>query len=231
MTLAELGAAVGLTRSTAHRLLAALESEGLISRDSARSTYCLGPAVIALGSQALLSSDLRRTVRPTLVEVAEAFGETTTLEVLIGDEILVLDGIIGRRLVSAVLDTGTRWPVFATSTGRCILAHLPAFHRENLLRLPRPKLTDRTLTGIGQLRAELKRVRKRGYAATVGELGADYAGVAAAFFGPTGEVEGAVCVGGPVTRFSVERIEEIGAKLSEAADQLSMHKPGALRGA
>ncbi|MFP8879985.1 MAG: IclR family transcriptional regulator [Myxococcota bacterium] len=230
MTLAELGAAVGLTRSTAHRLLAALESEGLVTRGRSRSTYCLGPAVIALGSQALLSSDLRRTARPALDELAEAFGETTTLEVLIGDEILVLDGIAGRRLVSAGLDTGTRWPAFATSTGRCILAHLPEFRREYLLHLPRPRLTDKTRTGIRELRAELAVVRKRGFAATFGELGPEYAAVAAAFFGPTGEVEGALCVGGPVTRFTAERVEEIGAKLSKAADQLSTYEPGALRG-
>lgn len=221
MTLAELGAAVGLTRTTAHRLLAALESEGLITRDRSRSSYSLGPAAIALGSQALLSSDLRRTVRPTLDVLAAAFGETTTLEVLIGDEILVLDGVAGRHLVSSVLDTGTRWPVFATSTGRCILAHLPKFQCESLLSLPRSQFTARTETDVGQLRAELDRIRQRGFAATFEELADDYVGVAAEFRGPSGEIEGAVSIGGPASRLTVARVEEMGAMLREVADELS----------
>ena len=231
MSLAELGATVGLTRTTAHRLLAALESEGLVTHDRSRSSYCLGPAVIALGSQALLSSDLRRTVRPTLDSLAQAFGETTTLEVMIGDEILVLDGIAGRHLVSAHLDTGTRWPVFATSTGRSILAHLPESRCESLLRLPRTKFTERTETDPGRLRAELNRIRRRGFAATFQELEMDYVGVAAEFRGPSGEVEGAVSIGGPATRFTVACVEKMGAMLRKAADRLSSRDSSVRHGA
>ena len=224
MNLAELQQSVGLTRTTTHRLLAALVSEGLVTHDQSRGRYCLGPGMIALGSQALLTSDLRRTVRPTLDSIAQACGETTTLEVLVGDQILVLDGIAGRHLVSAVLDIGTRWPLHATSTGRAILAQLPEAELERLLQLPLASFTGETVTDIRQLHAEFARIRQRGFAATFEELAADYVGVAAEFRGPSGEVEGAISIGGPATRFSVERVKALGAQLRAAADQISVHQ-------
>ena len=74
LTLAELCAAIGLTKTTTHRLLSALVSEGLVARKASRNSYRLGPAVIALGSQALLTSDLRSEARPTLEALASETG-------------------------------------------------------------------------------------------------------------------------------------------------------------
>ena len=144
LTLGQMSSSLGLTKTTAHRLLLALESEGLVARDLARNTYHLGPEVIALGSQALLTSDLRANVRPTLERVAAQTGESTTLEVLVGDHMLILDGAKGRHVISASLEIGTRWPAHATSTGKCVLARLPEASREHLLGLPMSRYTEHT---------------------------------------------------------------------------------------
>ncbi len=133
MTLHELSSVTGLTKTTAHRLLAALESEGLIARGSTPSAYRLGPAVIALGARALRTSDLRAAVRHHLIEVAETTSETATLEVLSDDRMLILDEVSGRHLVSATAEIGTQWPVHATSTGKALLAAMPDEQARSLL--------------------------------------------------------------------------------------------------
>ena len=81
MSLAEISRASGLNKTTTHRLLRALQSEALIDRNPATSAYSLGAGLMALGVQALASSDLRRRVRPVLRALARETGETATLEV------------------------------------------------------------------------------------------------------------------------------------------------------
>ena len=227
LTLDQLCAALGLTKTTAHRLLAALESEGLIARDLGLNTYHLGPELIALGSQALLTNDLRTLVRPTLERVGAETDESTTLEILVGDQMLILDGVRGRHLVSAGLEIGSRWPAHATSTGKCVLACLPRPHRDRLLHPPLSRYTQHTVTDPGALRRELEAIRKAGFAVANQELEIDYVAVAAAFRGPLGNVRGAISVGGPASRFPRRRIAELGRLLRAEADDLSRsHRPG-----
>lgn len=224
LTLDQLRADLGLTKTTAHRLLAALESEGLIERNSKLNTYHLGRELIALGSQALLTSDLRAIVRPTLERVAAESEESTTLEVLVGDQMLILDGVKGHYLISAGLEIGARWPAHATSSGKSVLAGLSEPRREQFLRAPLSRYTKHTVTDPEALRVELETIRKAGYAVANQELEPDYVAVAAAFRGPLGEVEGAISVGGPVSRFPRRRFEELGLQLREEADELSRQR-------
>ena len=100
MSLAELSKVSGLNKTTTHRLLRALQSEGLLERDSLSARYSLGACLMALGVQALASSDLRRRARPLLKSLAHDTGETATLEVPIEDSMLILD----RNLVHCAVD-------------------------------------------------------------------------------------------------------------------------------
>jgi IclR family acetate operon transcriptional repressor len=219
LSLAQLSLSLGLKKTTAHRLLLALESEGLVERNAGK--YHLGPEVIALGSQALLTSDLRVRVRPTLERIAAKTGESTTLEVLVGDHVLILDGARGRHVVSASLEIGMRWPVHATSTGKCMLAQLPEASRKQLLGLSMPRFTEHTVTDPDLLVAELEATRSTGFAVANQELERDYVAIAAAFKGPMRDVEGAISVGGPASRFPPDRIEALGKVLRAEADELS----------
>lgn len=215
---AELGEALGLTKTTTHRLLGALESEGLVARRPPGVGYRLGPAAVALGAQALRSSDLRSQVRPLLRELAEETGETASLEVLVDRDVLILDEASGHHLVAATAESGTRWPVHATSTGKALLAAMAPEERRALLgEDPLPRFTKATITDPGKLERELRQVAERGWASAVGELEEGYVAVGATLLSPWGEAVGALSIGGPAQRIDAGRLLGLGERVRTAA--------------
>lgn len=220
----ELCESMQLSRTTAHRLLAALESEGLVTRNPASGGFRVGPGVIALGARALLRNDLRALVQPELERLARETGESATLEILADNRMLILSEVPGRFLVSVSAEVGTFWPVHATSTGKAVLAHLSKKDRARILQPPLRKRTDRTITSMRQLDRELRTVRELGYATTVEELELGAAAVAVALVDPvSGEPVGAISVNGPANRMSPEEVKALGARLVKLADSLSKH--------
>lgn len=219
--LGELARATGLSRSTAHRLLAALESEGLVVRERSNGRYRLGPAIAALGARALRASRLRELAHPVLESLAEATGETATLEVLSEGRMLILDEVLGARLIGASPSLGTAWAVHATSTGKALLAALPAHEVNELLDEPLVRFTPRTITKRSELDAELERVREDGFAMVREELEEGYAAAGAAIRVPFGSPTAALSLGGPAERLTPERLRTLGTLLRSRARELS----------
>lgn len=220
LSLNELVEITQLNRGTARRLLSALESEALVTRNGSRGTYRLGAGAIALGNQALMSSDLRPQARATLQKLAQQSGETATLEVLIGDQMFILDGIPGRHLVCASPDIGTRWPAHLCSTGKAIMSLMPESARKRLLRPPLVGHTPKSLTQPAEVEAAVALTQERGYALCIEEVETDYVAIAAAFRGQNGMPEAAFCIGGPVSRFSAENVKTLAPMVVKAALEL-----------
>lgn len=219
--LSELARAVELNKTTAFRLLSALESAGMIERTAARDSYRLGPELLRLAGQALGSRGLQTAGRPTLFSLAAATRETVTLEVLVGAEVLILDEAVGSHVIGAMPSVGTRWPAHTTSTGKVLLAWLPEEDLASRLpaRLATP--TARTVSGHGALSRELERVRARGFATSVEELEPGFVAVGAPVRSADGAVVAAVSVGGPRSRFGAGVVAEIARRLPAAADEIS----------
>lgn len=219
MSLGDLSHAAALNKTTTHRLLRALQSESLIQKSAANGRYSLGTGLMALGVQALASSDLRRRVRPALKTLAQETGETATLEVPFEDSMLILDEVSGRHVVAAAGNVGTRWPLHATSTGKAYLA----WDERRLQDLADtwPAFAANTVVSKERLASQLAAIRKRGYAETVDELEEGFTAVATVLCGPLGDVEGALCIGGPTQRLGTARRAELGAALRKAAARLA----------
>ncbi len=218
--LGELSSATGLNKTTTYRLLTALESEGMVARQ-AEEGYRLGPELIALGSRALRTSDLRSASREALQVLAAQTGETATLEVLAGGQVLILDEIPGAHLLGSTQIIGTLWPVHATSTGKVLLATLPDAERKAVLRTPLPRLTPKTITRAASLHKELARVQRQGYATAIEELEPGYAAVGAPVCNHEGRPIAALSVGGPTVRLTRDRIAGIAELVIEAAARVS----------
>jgi len=216
--LAELSERAGLNKTTTHRLLQALASEGMLDRDTHAGTYRLGPAVMALGVQAMSSGNLRLKARPLLQRLAAETGETATLEMPVEDTMLILDEISGGHRVAAGGNVGTRWAMHATSTGKAVIA----FSDNGLERLGErlAPLTARTITTRQGLEDQVAEIRRRGFAESVDELEDGFTGVGTVVRGSSGEIVAAMSICGPTQRMTGGRRASLGAMLCTAAGQL-----------
>jgi IclR family acetate operon transcriptional repressor len=226
-TLADLVRSVGLNKTTAYRLLTALEAEGLVER-GAGDGYRLGPELVALGGRALGAADLREAAREELTALAKKTRETAHLEVRVGAETLILDEVMGSHRVGTTPSLGTRWPAHATSTGKVLLAALGASDLDAVLLAPLPALTPRTITGKAALRRELRRVRERGYATGIEELEPGFMAVAVPVHARDGQVVAAVGIDGPRVRLDPERLAAIARTLPPYAARISERLGGSL---
>ena len=219
--LAELARAVGLNKTTAFRMLAALEGEGMVERTPAGDAYRLGPELLLLAGRAGGAHDLRTAARAELEALAHVTRETATLEVLVGRETLILDEATGGHMVGARPSLGTSWPAHATSTGKVLLAHLEGERRDTVLRGSWPALTPRTVTDAGALDRALAGVRAQGFAVAQEELETGFVAVAAPVRDASGAVVAALSVGGPKVRLTAAALASCARRVTAAAQKVS----------
>ncbi|WP_128375259.1 IclR family transcriptional regulator domain-containing protein [Streptomyces cavernae] len=149
LTLTEVAQATGLARATARRALITLDHLGYVTTHGRR--FRPTPRVLALGFPPLSRTTLPRIAEPHLAELAASVHDSTSLAVLVGDDIQYTAHVTTSRIMSVNVTVGTRLPARATSLGRAILADHP------------PK-------GPSDLTAVLAEVRRTGYALVDGEL-------------------------------------------------------------
>jgi DNA-binding IclR family transcriptional regulator len=123
-TLSEVAASLGVTRSSAYRLLYTLGHLGFVDYDARAKTYTLGPQVLALGYGYLASRDITEVATPHLARLRDRTGCSAHLGELHGREVVYLARVPTRRLVSSTVHVGTRLPAHATTMGRILLSGL-----------------------------------------------------------------------------------------------------------
>ncbi len=178
----ELARRIGVSPSTASRLLGTLETAGMVQRD-AQGPFRLGLALVTLADRVLSRMDVRALARPVLVELMERTGETATLSVPGEREAITVDSVPSRSSVVSMARLGRPSVAHATAVGKVMLAFgggpMP---RERDLRA----LTPRTITDRAKLAQEVLRVRQRGYGTVFGEREQDVNAIAAPVFDRAG---------------------------------------------
>jgi IclR family acetate operon transcriptional repressor len=196
---ADLVARTGLAKSTASRLLQALERHRLLFRDEAGS-YQAGPLFALYATRHEPSDELTRLARPTLERLSSATGETVNLAVVRGNAVVQVAQIDSTFMLSAMNWVGVDVPPHCSALGK-------VFYAEGSLALPVTPLSRRTrntITSLTALRRQLRQVHKQGYAVTRGELEIGLDAVAAPVYTRGGEIAAAVGVSGPSDRISHE---------------------------
>ncbi|MFC9973263.1 IclR family transcriptional regulator C-terminal domain-containing protein [Spirillospora sp. NPDC127200] len=168
-TIAEAAAATGLPRATARRALASLRTLGYAAEAGGRFT--LLPRVLDLGYAALSGLALEEIAAPHLRRLVEEVGDSASLSVLEGTDIRYVARAPAGRIMSVAISVGTRFPAYATSMGRVLLAGLDDDAARDLLeRSDRRPFTAATRTGVADLAREVARVRADGHALVDQEL-------------------------------------------------------------
>lgn len=221
LSLAEIAQVVGLNKTTAYRLLTALESQGMVSRKSNGDSYRLGSEAIVLGGRALRSNSLRTVSRPELELLAQQSRETATIEIISQGQVLILDEVSGEYLLGAGPFIGSHWPLHATATGKTLLAYLPQEKLNVILKPPLARFTEQTITSLEALHRELKQTREQGYAIGDQELEIGFTSVSAPIFNLDGQVIAAISVGGSSARLTQETLAEIVDIVKDSASRIS----------
>ncbi|QFR01410.1 helix-turn-helix domain-containing protein [Streptomyces phaeolivaceus] len=205
LTLSEVARTCELTRAAARRFLLTLVDLGYVHTDG--RLFRPTPRVLELGYAYLSSFTLPDLALPHLERLVAQVGESSSLCVLDGDDIVYVARVPTSRIMTATITVGTRFPAQVTSVGRVILAQLPDEEIDARLARADPEpFTRHTLTSADRLRAELRRVRRQGYAVVDQELEEGLRSVAAPVRDRGGEVVAAVNIPVHAGRTSVESV-------------------------
>jgi IclR family acetate operon transcriptional repressor len=220
--LAGLATASGLPPSTVHRLMATLVDRGYARRLPSRA-YVLGPRLIHLGERS--ASTLGALARPHLTRLVDEIGETANLAVLDGDRVVYAAQVPSRHSMRMFTEVGRRVRLHCTGVGKVLLARQPpAEARAVLGRAGLPSRTERTVTDLEELMAQLPLIADQGYAVDDGEQEAGVRCLAVPV--PTGAVEAAVSVSGPEGRLPLDALPRLVPVLRAAAAELAAELAG-----
>jgi DNA-binding IclR family transcriptional regulator len=213
----ELASAAGLPKSTASRLLSALERRGLVEQDGERGRLRPGPAILRVAERGMLERNLVETARPSLAALSELSGETINLGVPGAGGVEHLLQADGRHFLGAGQWVGRSVDFHCSANGKVFLAFGRALAPAGALSAHAPG----TITDPRVLRAELERVREDGFAVAVDELETGLAALAVPVRGASGEVVAALSITGPTVRMTPARIRELCLALAEESARLS----------
>jgi IclR family transcriptional regulator, acetate operon repressor len=207
-----------LPKSTAARLLRALERNGLAQRQPGGG-FRPGPVLVDYARRDTAIGDLTTLALPFLERLGDETGETTNIAIPTPTGVARLAQVDSRHPLGTANWVGRRIPAHASSMGKVFMAFGAA--QPPFGRLPR--LGPNTITTIPELLAELERVRRNGYATTWEELEAGLCSAAAPVRGARGIVIAAISISAPTVRTSRERLAVLADHVVETAKALTQY--------
>jgi IclR family acetate operon transcriptional repressor len=213
--------AIDAPKSTALNILRTLAGKGWLAVGEAK-TYTLGPRLAELAGRAHAYTDIRALARPHLEHLARRTGEAVFLSIVDGDEIVYIDAVESTHPIRYAADVGSRRPLHCTSAGKVALALSPADVVERYIAKGLARYTAATITDPARLRAQLRRIRARGYGDARGERVPSLFGVAGPVVDPSGQLVAAVTVAGPAFRIRGHE-REISGPLRDTVTAISRH--------
>ncbi len=169
LTLSDVARSTGLTRAAARRFLITLVELGYVRTDG--RLFALRPRILELGYSYLSSLSLPEVAHPHMETLVAEVNESCSVSVLDGDEVVYVARVPTHRIMTVAISIGTRFPAYATSMGRVLLAAQPdAWIGAYLDRVDLVAITPRTVVDPEKLRTTLRRTREQGFAVVDQEL-------------------------------------------------------------
>lgn len=217
----ELAQTIGANKSTTYRLMATLESLGVLQKNPTTERYSLGLKLFELGNRVKIQSALINQTHPELKKVASEITETVHLGIFKNNQVFMLDKVespMGLKLNSIV---GMSNPAYCSGIGKVLLAYQKPEKLKDILNSIQliPK-TDYTITNKTKLKKELIDIKDKGYAIDRQELELGLICVAVPIYNQQNEVIAALSAAGPADRFREEALDEYIATLQKGANAI-----------
>jgi IclR family transcriptional regulator, KDG regulon repressor len=222
LTVRDVGLKTGLHKSTAHRILMALQHNGLVEQNPASARYHLGLKLVKLGEHAVARLDVRLIARPFIVTLAARTERTVHLAVMDGAQVVILDRVDGPDPSRTPSFPGRLFPAHCTSLGKAMLAELGEQElRRVISKRSLKRFTPKTITSVDALVSDLQAVSKRGYAVADQEMGVGLMTIGAAIRNHTGAIVAAISVAAPSAEVRGAMVSSLGEDVKKAAAMIS----------
>ncbi|MET1037458.1 MAG: IclR family transcriptional regulator [Aeromicrobium sp.] len=217
----EIGAALGVHKSTAFRLVASLEGRGLVEQTADRGKYRLGVGILRLAAATTARLDVVQEARPFARLLAADTGETINVAVLNNGAALYLDQIVATAVLQSHNWVGQWIPLHATSNGKVLLSGLTDEQVRVEVGTELAVYTPSTVTDVDQLLADVRLARERGYSVVVDELEVGLTAVAAPIRDVHGDIVATLSVSGPTFRLGEDELASAVERTVAAAHDVS----------
>lgn len=221
-TLSEISRQTGLNEATVLRYLNSLAALGYVERHNA-TQYRLGWEVFRLGQRAFSGQVPSDAILPTMERLMHEFNETVNFAAHKERSVVILEVVEGRRAVKKVSDVGQSDPWHASALGKALLASMPdSVWHDIVATAGMPALTPHTITTMKKMGAEIKQIRKQGFAVDREEAAEELTCVAAAI--PTtdgGASRYAMSISFLTHRLTPERLDHAGAQVRAGAEEIA----------
>ncbi len=221
ITLQKLWQKLHWDKATIFRLLATLERRGYISRNSATKTYTLGMRIYGLYDSLIGGLDIQQITRPYLGKLVEITGQTAHLAVVSEKSVIVIDRVTGSEMLSVNTQIGAREPIHCTALGKAYLSFIDDSEIESYLEMPLEKFTPNTLSTMKQMKAELKKIQKKGYAVDNEEYAAGVRCIGTAIANQNNSPVAMVGISGPKSRIPLKEPNEYSRVIQDFAFEIS----------
>jgi len=210
------------TPSTVHRILGTFQQHGLIARGG-KGEYVTGLELYRICASISEDLSITRIARPHLRALAEQCNETTLFGLYDSarGQMIFVDRVESLHPLRYVVEMHRWIPLHSGATGLAILAFLPEEERRRIYAAGLTAQTPETVVTVDALEAELERIRKRGYAHTLGQRTPGAAGFGAPVFDSAGHVCGDVCITLPVQRLEDVSRDTIASQLVAASQRIT----------
>lgn len=216
MQLSEVAAVTDLSPAVARRCLNTLVQLGYVAKHGRR--FLLRPEVLVFGSAFMSSMNLDTVALPALQRLRDETGDSSSMAVLSGHEILYVSHVSTNRHIRVSANVGTRFPLHATSLGKVLLAFQGEAAIEAYLKTAvLTPFTERTLTDPAALRERLAQARARGFDSALDELDYGIVSVAVPVFDKDRRVPCAINCSTTTSRVSQEELIAVRLPLLQQA--------------
>lgn len=216
LRLSDLAEASGLDRATVHRLLSSLVGNALVDQDMVSKRYTLGLEFFALAAAASNRHDVSQVARASLRALAEQTGDTATLCLRSGANLVCLDVEMGSFPIKTLpMDIGSRRPLGAGASGIAMLAALPDFEVEQVMQKVSRRLADVPGQELAHIQHAIAACREKGFSLGSDEATGKIIGLAITLNNRRGRPEGTLSINGIPERFGADRMPMLLAALHE----------------
>ncbi|WP_170409018.1 MULTISPECIES: IclR family transcriptional regulator [Ruegeria] len=226
--LSDLAREVDVPTATTHRILATLQKHGFVAFDDERQEWMIGIEAYRTGASFLRRNSVIEIGRPILRRLMQESGETANLAVPDGSEVVFVGQVETPNPIRAFFPPGARTPMYASGTGKAILAAMSESAASKALAADAVRFTSHTLLPNEGLEADLAKTHARGWSHDHEERYEGMSCIGAAIYNDRGEPCAGISVSGPSVRFIADRATELGALVRDAAEEITQLSGGRL---